>query len=417
MKKNIAIIILIVAVILIIVGIVAFMSLTSQEEAPTEEVVLTEEERSNLQLTEEEREEGLTLREKEEELKKEKLNEIENEDKSVEEVRAIQIKRIIDREIEFPVFSADKQSLLYYDDNAGEFYRSNLDGLGESVITNAGFENLYDVSWSPGRKKTVLTFSSNKGKTKKYHYFNLDEQKDVEYSDEYQNVTVSFDGDKVAYVYRDYGEDEHNLSVANFDLTSWRSVKKVSDEEMELEWFSNNYLAMYDKTTAYEEGQLFIYDVDEGKNNFVMFSDRWGLSPLFSPDGKKVLYNDNGSKNSRYPSLWVADVKKGSEPKKLQLSTLVEKCTWASDNVTVFCGVPDNYSNYFVQPDDYYEGKFISRDSFYKINTNTKEQEKIVDASQFSKDYDVYSPFVSDDGKNMYFIRKHDSKLYELIIP
>ena len=415
MNKKI-IIILTIVVVALIIGLIIFSTLTSKKEPPTEEVILTEEERVNLQLTQEEREQGLTLEEKEARLQQEKQNKIEKGGE-LEEVRALQIKKIIDRKVEFSVFSADKQSLLYYDEKAGEFYRSNLNGLGENVMTNARFEDLNDVSWSPDRKKTVLTFSSNKGKTKKYHFFNLEEQKDIEYGDEYQSATISFDGDQVAYIYRDTKDDEYNLSVANADLTSWRQIKDLNDDEIKLEWFSDSYLAIYDETSAYEEGELYVYDVGEGKNHFVMVSDRWGLAPIFSPDGKKVVFNDNGAKNARYPSIWVQDVVRGAEPKKLQLSTLVEKCAWASDNVTIFCGVPENYSNFFIQPDDYYKGKFVSKDSFYKINTETKEKEKLADASQFKKDYDVYRPFVSDDGKDVYFTRKHDGKLYVLIIP
>ena len=160
-----------------------------------------------------------------------------------------------------------------------------------------------------------------------------------------------------------------------------------------------------------------IYDVVEGGDYFGLVSEKWGLSPLFSRDGKKVLFNDNEVKNARFPVIWVSEVKKGARPKKLQLSTLIEKCTWANDNVTVYCGVPENYSNYYIQPDDYYDGRFISRDSFYKINTETGEQMKLASADQFDQDYDVFMPLISDDGKTMYFTRKHDGKFYALIIP
>ncbi|NQU99774.1 MAG: PD40 domain-containing protein, partial [Parcubacteria group bacterium] len=410
-------IIIAVVIIIIIITLVTLFLLTPKKEIGLEEVVLTEEERNKLNLTEEERAQGLSLDDKEEKIKSEGEKELENSNNQTEEVRVLQIKKIIDREIKFPVFSADKSKLLYFDPKASEFYTSNLDGLGENVITNARFENLYDISWSPDRKKTVLTFSSDKGKTKKYHYFNLNEQKDIEYGKEYQDVSISFNGDNVAYMYRDFENKTHNLSVANHDLTSWRKIKSLDEDEINLKWFSNKYLAIYASPSANVQSELYIYDVAEGKDHFVIASKRWGLSPLFSPDGKKVIYNDNETKNSRFPVIWISNVEKGSVPVKLQLSSLVEKCTWASDNITVFCGVPENYSNFFIQPNDYYEGKFVSKDSFYKINTETKEQLKLADASQFNKDYDIYSPFVSNDGKNMYFVRKHDGKLYELVIP
>lgn len=415
MKKKY--IILAALLIIILIGIGIFYSLTSKPEEKPEEVVLTEEERVNLRLTDEDKKAGITIKEKEKKVEEDKREELERGGKTLEEIKVVQIKKIIDKEIKFPVLSADKSKFLYFNPADKEFYQSNIDGTGEQVLTNANLENLYDVSWSPDREKTVLTFSSDKGRTKKYHFFNLARQEDIEYEDKYQDVTISYNGENVAYVFRDPVEDEHNLSVAKPDLSSWRKIKELDEEEIETEWFSNNNLAVYDTTTAFKEGQLEIYNVGEGTDHYTFLAKRWGLNPLFSPDGKKVIFNDNDTKGARFPVIWTAEVKNKAEPRKLQLSTLVEKCAWAKDSVSVFCGIPENYSNFFIQPDDYYKGKFISKDSFYKINTDNGEQKKLADFSQFNKDYDVYKPLVSEDQKKMYFTRKHDGKFYGLIMP
>lgn len=416
--RNKYIIALVVVGAVLLIGVAIYYYIASRQEEAPEEVVLTEEERSRLSLSEEERAAGKTLQDKEEELKEEKQEALESGDMSAEEIGVVQIRKIIDKKINFPVFSANKEQFLYHDPQAREFFQSNTDGTGEQAITNANFENLYDVSWSPNRRKLVLAFSPDNGRNKEYHYFDLVEQKDIKYEANYQDVTISFDGDRVAYVYYDEREDSYNLSVANADLSSWRKIKKVDEEEINLNWFSNTELASYTPSpTAYAEGQLIIYNIEEGSDCYTLLSKRWGLSPLFSPDGKKVLYNDNDTKNARFPEVWVTGINNDSDPRKLQLSTLVEKCAWAPDSVSIFCGVPENYSNFFIQPDDYYKGKFISNDSFYKINTDTGEQVKLADASQFSQDYDVYSPLVSEDQKSMYFTRKHDGKFYALIVP
>jgi len=415
MKKKY--IILIALVVIMLVGLGLFYYLTTEKEEKLEEVVLTEEERVKLRLTDEERKNGITIKEKEKMIEEEKRKELEEKGKTPEEIKVVQIKKIIDKEIKFTVFSADNSKFLYFDPTNKEVYQSNTDGIGEQVLTNAKFDNLYNVSWSPNREKTVLTFSSDKGLTKKYHFFNLSSQEDIEYEDKYQNVTISYDGENVAYVFHDSAKDKYNLSVAKPDLSSWRKIRELGKEEIETKWFSNNNLAVYSATTAFEEGQLDIYNVGEGADHYTFLSKRWGLNPLFSPDGKKVIFNDNDTKNARFPIIWIAGVENKIEPRKLQLSTLVEKCAWAKDSVSIFCGIPENYSNFFIQPDDYYKGKFVSKDSFYKIDTNSGEQKKLADFSQFNKDYDVYKPLVSEDQKKMYFTRKHDGKFYGLIMP
>ncbi len=416
MKKKYIILAAILIIILIGLGVFYYLTSTSNKEQKPEEVILPEDQRSNLQLTDEERKNGLTLAQKEEQLRQEEANKL-NNNQSTEEVKALQIKKIIDKEVKFVVFSADKSKFIYFDPNGKEFYQANIDGTGEQVLTNAKFENLYNVSWSPDREKIVLTFSQDKGMTKNYHFFNLNMQEDIKYEDRYQDVTMSYNGENIAYVFHDLANDEYNLSVAKPDLSSWRKIKEIDQEEIETKWFSNNDLAVYNTATAFKEGQLEIYNVGEGIDHYTFLSKRWGLNPLFSPDGKKVIYNDNETKNARFPVLWEAEVNKKIEPKKLQIATLVEKCAWAQDSVSVFCGVPENYSNFFVQPDDYYNTKFVSKDSFYKINVDSGEQEKLADFSQFNKDYDVYQPLISGDQKSMYFTRKHDGKFYGLIMP
>ena len=417
MKKSTLIILIVIGIVVIIGAVIGIMLITRKPAPPPpEEIVLTPEERARLILTEEERRAGMTLEEKEKKMIEERKKALERA-KVPEEVKVVRIDKIIDKKVKFVTYSADKQKLLYFDPAEKEFFTCNLDGTEKNVITRASLENLYDVSWARTKDKLILVFSADKGKTKEYHFFNLAEQTDIKLDRRMQNVVFSFDGTKVAYQWVVKKEGIFNLSVSDPDGKNWRKIKALGEQRVVLDWFSENNVAVFDQPSAYEQGNLYIYDVIEGKPYYALTTEKYGLSAKFSRHGKKVIYNASSIKASRFPNLYVSDVKKGAVAKKIPISTLVEKCTWAQDNVTIYCGVPENYSNYFIQPNDYYEGRFISRDSFYKINTETGEQLKIAAADQFDKDYDVYLPFISDDGKTMYFTRKHDGKFYALRIP
>jgi Tol biopolymer transport system component len=415
MKKS-TLIIVIIGIVIVVGAIVAIVITRKGVVPPPEEVILTPEEQARLVLTEEERAKGLTLEEKEKQVLEQKKEAVQKGE-PLEVLQIVQIRKIIDKKIKFPVFSADKQKFLYFNPDQKEFFAINVDGTGELAITLANFENLYDVVWSRDRDKLILIFSTDFGKTREYHYFNLAERKDTKLHSKLQDATFSFDGQKIAYIWRDAAKKTNNLSVSDPDGTNFRKIRTYGEEPAKLIWFSEENTAAFTPPSAYTQGNLLVYNVVQGGDYYGLISQKWGLSPLFSRDGKKIIFNDNGAKNARFPVLWVSSTEKGSTPKKLQVATLVEKCTWANDNVTIFCGVPENYSNFYIQPDDYYEGRFISRDSFYKINTDTGEQVKLASVDQFDQDYDVFSPSVSDDGKRLYFIRKHDEKFYALIVP
>lgn len=416
MKKKtvIFIIIGIVLLFIILLGVNFYLS-QKKKGAVTEEVTLTPEEQARLTLTKEEREKGITKEEKLKKLLEEKKKELEKK-KEKGKIKVVQIKKIIDKKVKGATFSADKTKILYFDPGAKEFYSIGLDGLNDTAITRANLKNLYDVLWSATKDKAILVFSEDKGKTKKYIYFNFSDQKSTELDPRFQNIVLSPDGKRIAYLYIDKKKDISNLSIASYDGSNWRKITPYDKEEINLEWLSGGKLSILDYSTAYKEGKLSLYDIEKGGDYSVLLTKKYGLTINWSPDTKKVIYTDGGTKGARDLSLYVYNLNK-KEEKNLQISTLADKCAWAKDSRTIICAIPENFSNYYVQPDDYYNEKFISRDSFYKIDVETGERTKIADADQFAKDYDVYKPFLSDDAKTMYFQRRHDGKLYTLVMP
>lgn len=428
MPKNQKLLIIVLAVILVIAGGFYLYSFIRQKQAPKiEDVALTSEERKKLTLTDEEKKKGTTLEQKEKQVAESKkadvLRELLGQKQKNPEIKVVAINKIVDKPIKFPVLSADGKKILYFDPEAHEFYQTELDGRASAAITRGNFVNLQDVSWSGDRSKAVISIAKGNlptpletDKTKEYFYFDFVAQASQKIDAHFQNIAVSPDSKKIAYIYTEADKNIFNLSVADPDGSNWRKIAFLDKGEGRLLWIDSNKTVFYHAPAASRQGSLYVYDVTEGKDSFIFSSGKYGFSARFSLDGKGIIWNE-GPKGVHQPALYTGELAQSKSGNKASIDGLAEKCAWFFDNENILCGVPENFSQYYFQPNDWASGKFVSRDSFYKINAKTNELTRIAEAKQFDKDYDIADSFMTQDGKGMYFIRKHDGKLYELVMP
>ncbi|MEW6407562.1 MAG: hypothetical protein AB1465_02620 [Patescibacteria group bacterium] len=421
MTKRQKLIIIIGIIAIVIAGGFYIYLLLQQRRAPEiEDVALTSDERKNLTLTDEEKKKGITLDQKEKELAQSKksdvLRELLGQKQTKPEKKVVSIIKIIDKEVKFPTLSVDQKKILYFDPQAREFYQAELNGTALTGITRGNFTNLENVSWSQDRSKAVLTISNEETKNREYFYFDFATQESKKIDSHFENPTISFDGKKIVYIYTETDKNIFNLSVADPDGSNWRKIAFLNNNQGKIDWLLGDRTIFIPQADSTKESGLYVYDVAEGKNSFVFISGKYSFDAKFSYDGKQVLWQE-GDKGERRPSLYISPLAPGKSAKKLLVNGLAEKCAWFSDNLAVLCAIPENFSNYYRQPESWLNDEFVSRDSFYKIDSQTNELTKVVEAKQFNKDYDVASPFMAPDGKTMYFVRKNDGKLYALQMP
>jgi hypothetical protein len=420
-KKQKIILIAGLAVLVIAGGVLIYNFLIFKKPKPeVEEVALIAEERKQLVLSEEEKRKGITLEEKEKQIVQSKESDaqrrLSGQEEKKPEVKVVTINKIIDREVKFPVLSADQKKILYFDPKEREFYQAELDGTTLVSVTKGNFSNLENVSWSQDRSKAVLTIFNSEKKDKEYFYFDFAVQESKKIDSRFKNAIISSDGKKIAYIYSESGKNIFNLSVADPDGKNWRKISFLDGSEGKINWLLDGRLIFIPQGSSTHTSGLYVYDVTEGKNSFVFLSGRYSFGASFSPDGKNVLWQA-GDKEERRPSLYFSSLSKTKNATKITLNGLAEKCAWFYDNVNILCAIPENFSNYYRQPESWQTGEFVSRDSFYKINTQTGETTRVAEARQFEKDYDASLPFMLQDNKTMYFVRKHDGKLYQLMMP
>lgn len=422
-RKKLLLIVGGVALLAVLIAGAYWYFVKKQKAVTVEDMALTADQQKRLTLTEEEKKKNLTIEEKSKQLIDKKKSDVikkilgqQVKKEKKPEVKVVSIIKISDELVTAPTFSADQKKILYFDTKEKEFYQMGLNGENESAITKNNFQNVEKILWAQSKDKILITSRNNEKKVSENSVFDLASQNTQKIDSKFQNSIISPAGNQIAYIYTESDKNIYNLSIADTDGKNWRKAGLLSGSEGVLSWVTAGRLVFYNPPKSRSSSNLFIYDATEGKDSFVYLIDKFGFTASISPDGKRIIWTQ-AEKGTRKPALYAGELAKGQNGTRISFNGIADKCAWQPDNTTVICGIPDNFSNYYYQPEDWISGEFISKDSFYQINTKTNEVTKIAGSEQFTKEYDVDKPMVSTDGKRMYFIRKHDKKLYALVLP
>ncbi len=133
-----------------------------------------------------------------------------------------------------------------------------------------------------------------------------------------------------------------------------------------------------------------------------------GLTALPSPSGK-VIAVSYISEGSLTLSLATAS---STALIPLPVTTLTDKCVWASDDTSLYCGVPTSLP-LATYPDDWYRGVIHLSDRIWRIHVADRYAELVLDfAKETSSPLDAESLAVDPRGTVLSFINKNDGSLW-----
>ncbi|PJA87018.1 MAG: hypothetical protein CO141_01710 [Candidatus Moranbacteria bacterium CG_4_9_14_3_um_filter_42_9] len=72
--------------------------------------------------------------------------------------------------------------------------------------------------------------------------------------------------------------------------------------------------------------------------------------------------------------------------------------------------IPENA----IMPNDYYNASFSTDDTFWKVDTQTGEKERIVSLDKITEKLDADTLFLNGDESFLFFVNKKDDKLYRI---
>ncbi len=168
----------------------------------------------------------------------------------------------------------------------------------------------------------------------------------------------------------------------------------------------NQYL-VFSKPAASLAGDAFL--VDSAGRFSRIAGPLNGLVALPSPSGKWVLvsYTQNGAMQMELINTAT------DTTLPLPLATIADKCVWAADDSSIYCGIPMSPSANYAYPDDWYQGAAHFSDRIWKIDVAGRYEQLVLDFSQANKgDLDAEALALDPAKSLLVFINKNDGSLW-----
>ncbi len=307
-----------------------------------------------------------------------------------------------------PVIDSGSDRIKYYRASDGRVFSVSFEGKDKKTISDNVLTGFIKALWNKDTSKVIGLFSDPATKTKVKKYFYDYKAKQSTLLNE-NTAWVSWDPEGKKIVYEFLGKDsDNNISVADPDGTKWKNIFPTRLPDWQASWVTKNKISLASPPSGTVQGLVYTLNPDTTDFSKVL-SDYFGLKPLWSPSGDKVLFSATQAQGKNL-TLFISD-DKGANKKELALATLVDKCVWSVNNNSAFCAVPKTINQGAVWPDDYYKGTVSTKDDFYEINFATGQQIKLFESTD-TQFYDASSLLVSDDNKYLFFVNQYDSQLY-----
>jgi len=319
--------------------------------------------------------------------------------------RSNKIQDLIEYTSAAAALAGDGESVQYYDRADNKFYK--LDAAGQPQdLSGQSFYNVSRITWSANKEQAVLEYPDQ---SKIIYNFTTGRQVSLpkHWSD------FSFDPTGQQLIFKSIGYDPADswLGVVSSDGTGERVIAKIgaNADEVITGWSPNNQIvAMYSEGQSFEQKTVYFVGLNNENFRSITVNGR-GFTPLWSPDGSRLLYSVYSTVSNLQPTLWTVEARGdsiGANSLPLNLNTWADKCVFASP-LTAYCAVPVNLpTGAGLSP----ASSLKNTDQLYLISLDSG-QKTLVDDGRL---YNMTDLILTKDQKSLYFTDKISGKLYRL---
>ncbi|MBI5913153.1 WD40 repeat domain-containing protein [Candidatus Azambacteria bacterium] len=304
-----------------------------------------------------------------------------------------------------PIAAADGSRVLYAGKTSGVF-EVDFSGGNQKETTFTPLKNLYKIFWSKDRNEFAAVYASQDGR--KTFYYNTQTKQTSPYDTHIDSLAFSPVENKLAYHYQETGGGINNISVADPSGANAATVINTRLQEARIAWITQNEIALSTAPSGLAPNLLWVLNTSTQKLSTAL-TDIYGLTTLWAPDGERFLFSQTSQKGKGL-SLSVAD-KKGTSVKKLDLTTLPEKCVFAKDKKSAVCAAPAIMPD-IVWPDDYYKNIYSAQEQLWRVNLESGKKEMLYEFAGIS--FDAASLLLSPQEDVLVFLNRKDGFLYSV---
>jgi len=328
-------------------------------------------------------------------------------------IKSEKITAISSIEVVGAVFDKKNDAILYYSAKDGTTWKSDPNGKNIMQTSQTKVLGIKNVLWSPDKSK-VLTTVEKEGKLVFYEYDTI-AQKAVELKNGLDTAVWDNMGAKILYKYFDQTTKIRTLNIANPDGSDWQKITDIDFRNISISRIPlTSLVSFWNYPLADAETQLMSVGVAVGDEPRTIFKGKFGADYSWSPNGSLALISSLNEKDGKKITLGTVNLK--GEYNDLNIPTVVSKAVWSSDSKIIYYAVAGGIPETAIMPNDYYDGKFTTKDTFWKLDITTGKKERLVEPEDVSAVYDANNLFLSPTEDTLYFINKIDGKLYKIAL-
>jgi hypothetical protein len=308
------------------------------------------------------------------------------------------------------VVDKKNETISFYSAVDGTVWQVNLDGTGLLQTVPVKLPGIRHVEWSPDATKVLTEFDKNGNSV--FYSYDYKTKVGTQLKDGIDAVIWDGIGSKVIYKYFDPKTKQRSLNIANADGTDWKKLADIPFRKISLAMAPlSSVVSFWNFSDAAQETQLQTVSTNGGASS-TLLKGHFGADYSWSPNGSQALVSSLS--NSGSSTITLGTVSAAGVYNDLDIPTFVSKCAWSADNKTVYYAMPGGIPDGSVLPNDYIEKKFMTEDTFWKLDITTGKKDRIIDPGELGGKYDSTSLILSPTEDALFFINRADGRLYRM---
>ncbi|MGK2848580.1 MAG: hypothetical protein ACSLEX_00730 [Minisyncoccota bacterium] len=300
--------------------------------------------------------------------------------------------------------------LFYYSLDDQSIKSASLEGKDKEVLMSHLPGTPERIIWSPKKDQALLLLKQ--GSMSLWHLIDIGTKTLTPLKTEMSRIVWNNLGDKILYQYTDQVTKKRTLNISDPDGKNWKTLTDIKSDSFIAPIPQSTSISFWNKPNALEK--TFFESISVlGGDRRILLTEKFGADYLWSPDGDKVLVSATTSKGGGMVLLQSMN-SNGGELKSLSVPTLISKAVWSSDGKTIYYALPGALPENVMLPNDYFEKPIFTKDTFWKIDTSTGKQSRLVDLQDITQNIDSADLFLSPKEDILFFTNRNTRKLYRI---
>ena len=310
------------------------------------------------------------------------------------------------------VSSASKsvnKDFIRYITPSGKVMEMTPRGTNQKELFDIGMKNIKNALWSANNNDLILYSSTDGLATYSEKEHNLHKLKPT------IDVAVWSDiNNKILYKHFNTKTKQRSINIAKKDGTNWKKIVDIPFRHVSFMQIPNSSNVAFWKTgDSFYQSKLQKINIISPNKPTLIHEGLYGADYLYNPNGDTILVSSVKTKGGSDITIGIMN-SHGGEYENLKIPTLISKTVWSNDGRTLYYAQPTNIPENSVMPNDYNDGKFNTRDTFWKIDTKTGKKSRLIDLEDLTEKIDATNMFLSQNEDSLFFINRINNLLYKL---